>query len=167
MDVDISNNSVDYVIQPVGSISNSQTSMENDNIEIINEKEFHANQKRRLNLLKRATLCPFGHHIGCACPLNSRCLEVKRLCSHNQCRDMINPKYSKKGDICLVGRCISSRFISSHFRRCTDLECEVCVPVREAIKQSTENKRQVVARHQNFPTIMNIVSKNTVLFDEE
>lgn len=130
--------------------------MEYDKIEIINENHFHANQKRRLNLLKYATLCPFGHHIGCACPLNSSCLEAKRLCSHKQCHNTVNPKYVKKGNICLVGRCISSRFISSHFRRCTDLECEVCVPVREAIKQSNENKRQVVARQQNFPTIMNI-----------
>jgi hypothetical protein len=41
---------------------------------------------------------------------------------------------------CTVQHCLSSKCILSHYRRCTDVRCPVCGPVREAIRKSLRRK---------------------------
>jgi len=36
---------------------------------------------------------------------------------------------------CKVRDCVSSRYILSHYRRCKDKHCPVCVPVKDVIKR--------------------------------
>ena len=42
---------------------------------------------------------------------------------------------------CKVPHCVSSRYVLSHYHRCTNTTCEICIPVKEAIARSINAKR--------------------------
>jgi len=84
-------------------------------------------QQRRLLLLRHATMC--STEIGQICPVSSRCSETKKVCLH-----IANCK-SKE---CSFPQCLTSRYVISHFRRCTDEKCELCGPVTAIINQGHE-----------------------------
>ncbi|CAI5708470.1 unnamed protein product [Hyaloperonospora brassicae] len=76
-------------------------------------------QQERLCMLRHASTCTMQH---CILPY---CAGMKVLwkhiceCHQRQCR---------------TDHCISSRYVLSHFKQCNKMICEVCGPVRKAIK---------------------------------
>ena len=87
-------------------------------------------KQKRLLLLYHASKCT---HKDCNCPLGSRCAEIKQLWRHMK---------SCKSQNCDVPHCISSRFIAKHFKDCQDETCQICLPVREAIKRRKKEKNK-------------------------
>ena len=46
-------------------------------------------------------------------------------------------------------RCVSSRYVLSHYHRCTDTTCEICGPVREAIARRNAKRATHLAQEKN------------------
>lgn len=85
-------------------------------------------QQQRLLLLRHASRCT----VTGTCRATPHCAEMKRLWKHmSSCR---KPK-------CDVPHCVSSRYVLSHYRKCNK-RCEVCTPVREAIRGKMMAERQ-------------------------
>jgi len=78
-------------------------------------------KRHRLLLLRHASKCTAENG---TCTITPRCAEMKVLWKHiAKCKD----------NYCKVRHCLSSRYIISHWRRCRS-PCNICVPVRELIK---------------------------------
>mmetsp|Transcript_5082 Transcript_5082/g.7015 ORF Transcript_5082/g.7015 Transcript_5082/m.7015 type:complete len:85 (+) Transcript_5082:1587-1841(+) len=63
----------------------------------------------------------------------------------------VHTMFCSKQD-CTTAHCVSSRYILSHYSKCKEHNCPVCVPVRETIK--TNYKRRVLSTldPSNYPT---------------
>lgn len=81
-------------------------------------------QQQRLLLLRHAAKCQAEPK---QCKVTPHCDGMKNLWKHISACDA--PK-------CRVPHCISSRYVLSHYHRCKNTRCEVCEPVRTAIKRS-------------------------------
>jgi len=93
-------------------------------------------KQQRMLLLRHASSCP---HEDNRCPETPHCASMKRLWKHlTECK-CSNPK-------CLFPHCVSSRYILSHYRRCQDAECRICVPVRETILRCLKKAEMVRAK---------------------
>jgi len=93
-----------------------------------NDKESF--KARRLLLLRHAAKCANedGH-----CTITPHCPQMKRLWGHIvHCKD-------KK---CKFPHCTSSRYILSHYRKCRNVGCLACGPVREIIQQAKSKNLQ-------------------------
>ena len=81
-------------------------------------------QQERLCLLRHASICDKEKSETCTL---TYCPEMKALwrhicsCTNRQCQ---------------FNHCVSSRYVLTHFKECRNLSCEVCAPVRKAIKIS-------------------------------
>eukprot|EP00979_Chaetoceros_neogracilis_P000059 scaffold17_cov259-Chaetoceros_neogracile.AAC.11 len=85
-------------------------------------------KQQRLLLLRHASKCTAEEG---KCEVTPHCHSMKLLWQHiSSC--------SKKD--CEVAHCISSRYVLMHYRKCKDLKCPSCQPVREAIRKGHENK---------------------------
>jgi hypothetical protein len=92
-------------------------------------------QSMRLSLLCHASQCP---HQKNTCPVTPFCWAIKELWSHiTVCKDQE----------CNVKHCLSSRYILSHFSKCTNVGCAVCDLVRSQIKRNHE-RTFVKKRHR-------------------
>ena len=95
-------------------------------------------QRQRLLLLRHGSRCrvPIGHK----CPVTPHCAVMQKLWQHiAQC----------KMQQCDYAHCVASRHVLAHYRRCSDLHCLVCGPVRHAAMQSLNAARQQ-APHQGY-----------------
>ena len=114
-------------------------------------------QQQRLLLLRHAAKCP---HENGKCPVTPHCAGMKRLWKHiADCKDQkvksllhrtliptlefFSNVNSLRSSQCLVPHCVSSRYVLSHYHRCKDSRCPVCMPVREAIHRSHEKAKQM------------------------
>ncbi len=83
-------------------------------------------KQQRLLLLRHASKCTAKDG---ECRKTPHCAEMKKLWKHiSECHDK-NCKYP---------HCLSSRYVLMHYRRCKDSRCPACAPVRETIRQSTQ-----------------------------
>jgi hypothetical protein len=83
-------------------------------------------QSVRLSLLCHASQCP---HQKNTCPVTPVCWAIKELWSHiTVCKDQE----------CNMKHCLSSRYILSHFSKCTNIGCPVCDLVRSQIRRNHE-----------------------------
>ena len=91
-------------------------------------KQFLRSQQQRLLLLRHASKCtaPIGK-----CTATPFCGPMKQLWPHLA---------TCKANPCPVKHCVSSRYVLSHYHRCKR-QCEVCTPVRDAIKRNNEKVR--------------------------
>ena len=95
-------------------------------------------QRQRLLLLRHGSRCriPIGHK----CQVTPHCAVMQKLWQHiAQC----------KMQQCDYPHCVASRHVLAHYRRCSDLHCLVCGPVRHAAMQSLNAARQQ-APHQGY-----------------
>lgn len=60
------------------------------------------------------------------CKVCNYCADMKRLWRHMA--DCVDPH-------CRTPHCFSSRSILSHYRKCQDRRCPICVPVRKSVKE--------------------------------
>eukprot|EP00565_Helicotheca_tamesis_P000771 CAMPEP_0185734664 /NCGR_PEP_ID=MMETSP1171-20130828/23163_1 /TAXON_ID=374046 /ORGANISM="Helicotheca tamensis, Strain CCMP826" /LENGTH=694 /DNA_ID=CAMNT_0028404725 /DNA_START=311 /DNA_END=2395 /DNA_ORIENTATION=+ len=107
-------------------------------------------QQQRLLLLRHASTCPFGDG---RCPKTKHCGAMKRLWKH-----IVD---CKNGE-CLVPHCVSSRYVLSHYYKCRDMGCNVCVPVRDAVRRGCDTlvpqerdniKSKATADSESWPMI--------------
>lgn len=85
-------------------------------------------QQQRLLLLRHASKCPVKDG---KCKVTPHCAAMKRLWRHiSDC----------KNQQCPVDKCVSSRFVLSHYHRCKDPMCSVCLPVRDVITKSYQRQ---------------------------
>ena len=99
--------------------------------------------KERLLILHHASTCAYPPG---KCPImNKDCHIVRRYWEnhYSKCND-------KKGE-CRFPHCVSSRRAMSHFQRCRQKDCEICVPVRRAI-HSDERKRGKLSKSASETT---------------
>ena len=89
------------------------------------------NRRKRLVLLHHAANCASAEG---RCKI-SRCSDMKRVWKH------IGEGICK-GDKCDYPHCNYSRVVLSHYRRCKNLTCVVCGPVRDADKLQKANKKR-------------------------
>jgi len=94
------------------------------------EDEKVKHKQQRLVLLRHASKCGFKDG---KCPHTEHCAAMKRLWRHIADCKVQN---------CKVQHCISSRYVLTHYRDCTDPDCQVCDPVRRSIKRSNDKKKQ-------------------------
>lgn len=87
-------------------------------------------QQQRLLLLRHAAKCETE---GARCPVTPHCAAMKKLWTHIMVC---------KQDKCPTPLCTSSRYILSHFHRCKDLGCMVCIPVNDAVRASKAAKQE-------------------------
>jgi E1A/CREB-binding protein len=88
-------------------------------------------KQQRLLLLRHASKCTAEEG---KCEVTPHCHSTKLLWQHiSSC--------SKKD--CEVAHCISSRYVLMHYRKCKDLKCPPCQPVREAIRKGHEKKHGI------------------------
>jgi len=117
------------------------------------EKRQHAliqRQQYRILSLWHAAICTNQEN---HCPISVDCAAMKKLwrhmakcCDHN----------------CKVPQCFSSRYILSHYHRCTNSECKVCVPVRN-LRKKTVNNTTKRPRTENKDLLRNyLISSNYV-----
>eukprot|EP00978_Attheya_sp_CCMP212_P043915 scaffold294920_cov59-Attheya_sp.AAC.5 len=86
-------------------------------------------KQRRLLLLRHASKCQYEDG---ACPVTPFCPSMKKLWKHiADCKDQL----------CKVQHCVSSRYVLSHYKRCKDVRCPACGPVRETIRKSHEKEK--------------------------
>ena len=45
-----------------------------------------------------------------------------------------------KNQECPIPHCVSSRYVLSHYHKCTEPSCDVCKPVRDAIARHHQNR---------------------------
>ena len=81
-------------------------------------------KQQRLLLLHHSSKCPYEDQ---KCKVTPYCAEMKKLWKHMaRCVD----------NDCRVPHCFSSRSILSHYRKCKDLRCPACGPVRETVRKT-------------------------------
>lgn len=94
----------------------------------VGENPLQVSQGQRLTLMRHASKCLSEK--GC-CHTTMYCWGIKMVWKHiTICRN----------DVCRVRFCLSCKSLLAHFRKCENLNCYVCKPVREAIKLN-------IARH--------------------
>lgn len=91
----------------------------------------------RIVELRHAAKCR-DDEFSSGCPDRSTCLENKRLFRH-----ILG---CTKGKDCTVARCFSSKRILLHYHTCVERQCQLCRPVRKAIRRNAELK----AHNMNF-----------------
>lgn len=97
-------------------------------------------QQQRLLLLYHAYSCPYGDN---RCPKTEHCGAMKSLWKH-----IVNCKDRE----CLVPHCVSSRYVLSHYHKCRDIACDVCIPVRNIIRRSSSIESVNLALQQEDDT---------------
>lgn len=102
-------------------------------------------QQERLCLLRHASMC------------HAKSLKAKESGSPYECQLSYCPDMSKLWNHickctekqCTYAHCISSRYVLSHFKECRNPTCEVCAPVRKAIKASDPKSTEISAVQPN------------------
>lgn len=88
------------------------------------------NKRQRLLLLCHAAKCQHSVLVpGSTCPVSRHCGHFKAIWEHIA---------SCTNQDCETKHCLSSRYVISHYRRCRDAGCQVCIPVKEAIRRSRD-----------------------------
>lgn len=112
------------------------------NVIITEEQDYQENirhKQKRLLLLHHSSKCPIDDG---SCHVTRHCAKMKRLWKHMaQC-------YNTN---CRVSHCYSSRCILSHFRKCKDVKCPSCGPVRESVRKSGENPNVNLISNSDLP----------------
>mmetsp|Transcript_28031 Transcript_28031/g.41921 ORF Transcript_28031/g.41921 Transcript_28031/m.41921 type:complete len:231 (-) Transcript_28031:42-734(-) len=88
-----------------------------------NDETLIKHKQNRLLLLWHSSHCTINE--GEYCPVTSHCTEIKALKRH-----IINCK-SKE---CHYPKCLTSRHIIGHYKKCFDRSCLICIPVKQKIK---------------------------------
>jgi E1A/CREB-binding protein len=98
-------------------------------------------QQERLLYLRQSSKCTIGK---CYCYNNDNdCSNRKIFWRH-----IINCEDS----LCKRKQCLSSRYVLYHYLKCKNLECDLCSPVREKIK----NKIQSEMKEGSFQILYNV-----------
>ena len=96
-------------------------------------------QQKRLLLLRHAAKCQYTDG---QCPVTPHCGMMKSLWRHigdaPGCTDMF----------CKVPHCVSSRYVLSHYHRCTNTTCDICIPVKTAIARSNAKRDTHLAQEK-------------------
>jgi len=108
-----------------------------------NEERIVRTKKKRLLLVRHASTCGSDGRIGRRCAIGPQCTAAKRLCLHiKTCTD----------GHCTYSNCLSTRYIITHYRKCKDIVCPVCVPVEISIQSSL--RKEIIA-----PGKLNVYSR--------
>lgn len=83
--------------------------------------------QQRLLLLQHASKCTVTH--GETCKATPHCSTFKTLWQH---------VLSCKDDRCTTKHCVSSRHVLSHYSKCKQTDCQVCGPVRSAVRAESK-----------------------------
>merc|ERR1712183_838561 len=112
-----------------------------------NERQIRHNQQHLL-LLRHASKCkaPEG-----TCKTTPYCDEMKKLWKHI---------FHCTRKECPAPHCMSSRAILSHYRRCKDLKCAACGPVRMIIRDGQADNPSTDARNPRNPIACKPVEPN-------
>lgn len=79
--------------------------------------------QKNLVLLLHANMCEQRANVQCNSP---HCKVMKELLRHM--------KLCREGDACKRAHCKTSKFIIAHWRRCKLRTCDVCSPIRQALR---------------------------------